>query len=694
MPAARQLRGVDRRLVGRPVIDDAFVVHPHAHAIIRDGADRVLSGGQIDLPFGRQRDAIARQPLDDRPARLVVERGPPFDLHRGPGHDALQGRGILVGPLGFSKGEVAHLPVGRHGEPRIAEPVRPPCRHRLAARTDHAGADVRQSHVEVDRAGARRRHGDHARHRAGRRRDGRAAHRGHRPRARRAEHTQLQRGGVRSTLRPELRRLPIVGAPLVDDDGVAAAPGRLGRHGVHRARQRLRQRHVDRRTRPHRHRHLVANPEIARIAGQGRDGPDLLEPVGQHADALRLGDLQRRGVALERIAGDDVVAAPGVARFGVAPVRVLRRVLPEMDRRLVAVEHVLGDPVVLPVLDRDGLDVPLEVIGRHPRVEAVAAPEPVPASLDAVAVEDVPAEGRFHAIGRREAEIVGVEHVVVRAPLARVHGGLAGPEEEAVAAVRHGIEGHDVPVALLVDEDAGRILTAVVEPLAVAADAEVDLVVLDRAAAGAIEPDADSRQEREVVVPDFRAVRAREHQAVLSLDDRRVVDFGVVGIGEVDAGTALEPLILLVVMVGHPVEEAFVLDETVQTRLPVVAEIRAGDMQPAAVPGQHTDLVPVRTQPLEGDVLAAVDQHRQSGEPVRIRGRQRAANRDAREIHGDVRAADDQRRMVDVGRPEDVDAGGNPGGLRDHHAGGRRLGRHGATQKAQQYEGQSHALNP
>src|SRR5690606_14275172 len=127
-------------------------------------------------------------------------------------------------------------------------------------------------------------------------------------------------------------------------------------------------------------------------------------------------------------------------------------------------------------------------------------------AVQTVLREDVPlAEGHLDAVGRGVGEIVGDEEVAVAAeggeflrdlfrdleqivdvaPVVLAAEALtlavqpvladglqAGEAEEAVAAVRDGVLGEDVVVALLEAEDAGRVLAAVVNALDVPADAE------------------------------------------------------------------------------------------------------------------------------------------------------------------------------------------------------------------------------
>ena len=104
------------------------------------------------------------------------------------------------------------------------------------------------------------------------------------------------------------------------------------------------------------------------------------------------------------------------------------------------------------MLDRNTDAIVHEAIADHRRLVAVPAPEPVRVAFHSIADELIAAEGGFHAVGGREAEVIHEKEIVVRPALARVHRFLTGPEKQAVAAVRHGIVGHDVVQALLEHE--------------------------------------------------------------------------------------------------------------------------------------------------------------------------------------------------------------------------------------------------
>ena len=110
-----------------------------------------------------------------------------------------------------------------------------------------------------------------------------------------------------------------------------------------------------------------------------------------------------------------------------------------------------------------------EAVAKDGGAEAVAAPDPVFASLDVVADESVAAESRLDPVRVGEAEVVAVEKIVVGTANTRVHRALPGPEKQSVATVSHRVVGDDVLVALLVHQKIGGILPAPVESFAISA---------------------------------------------------------------------------------------------------------------------------------------------------------------------------------------------------------------------------------
>ena len=101
-------------------------------------------------------------------------------------------------------------------------------------------------------------------------------------------------------------------------------------------------------------------------------------------------------------------------------------------------------------------------------------------------------------------------------------------------------------------------------------------------------------RNEKVLFQILRAVRARQHQAVLPLDDRGVIDLGAVGVGEIDPGAARPATRPSRCGGTTSSREALVLDQAVEARLPVVAEVGAGDVQLARMARQNADLVAAR----------------------------------------------------------------------------------------------------
>ena len=271
--------------------------------------------------------------------------------------------------------------------------------------------------------------------------------------------------------------------------------------------------------------------------------------------------------------------------------------------------------VLLAVLDRDAITIVREAVGDDARVKTVPAPQSVVVPLGDVRDERVAAERGLHPVGRRETEIVRVEHVVVRAALAGVHGVVAGPEKEPVAAVRRRIERDDVVVALLVHQDARRVLASTVEAVAVAAHVEVDDVADDRVVARAVQPDAEPGVEREVVVPDRHVIDAIHQQRVHALRDRVPRDEPAAHVVQVDRGAEAQPLVRFVVVKREPVDEALVLDEAEEPGLPVVAEIGIADLDVASAAHEDAHFEAANACPDDADVPSSVDANRDAFAP-------------------------------------------------------------------------------
>ena len=128
----------------------------------------------------------------------------------------------------------------------------------------------------------------------------------------------------------------------------------------------------------------------------------------------------------------------------IAPVGRLDRIGPQPNRRGVAIEPVVGDDIVLPVLDGDAGVVSAKIVPHDFGLVGIAAPHAVLAAPGAVRDDLVAAERCLDAVRRRITHVVAVEQVVVRPAGPRVHRRLSGPEKDAIAAVRQRVERDDV----------------------------------------------------------------------------------------------------------------------------------------------------------------------------------------------------------------------------------------------------------
>ena len=383
-------------------------------------------------------------------------------------------------------------------------------------------------------------------------------------------------------------------------------------------------------------------------------------------------EVERDGVALEGVAGNDR-AGRGVA-VGLGPALLLEvrvRSAPEVDAAFVGHERVVDDDVVAAVIDVDAapfeavahLAVALEVIAGDERFARVAGPDAADGVADDPVLQILVAEGEgvLDAVGRGIGKIVADEQIVGVAAalvpfdrmLADLADGLAaGKAEEAVAAVRHRVLGEDVLVVLLEHEDPGRILPAVVDAMAVAADAEIDGVAADDVARAPPQGDAPAGVEREVVVVDLRARDAVQAQRVLAVPDPRVADGHAGGLLDIDGrGVVGEPLLLVVVVAEEPVAAILGHGRGLQVRPPVVRSVDALEHEAVGLGGPKAAPKPADPRPADGHPRLPVQANAEASIFVGPRLRRRPAEDGALgEFDLDVRRADlDHPVAVGVG---------------------------------------------
>ena len=152
-----------------------------------------------------------------------------------------------------------------------------------------------------------------------------------------------------------------------------------------------------------------------------------------------------------------------------------------MNAQPAPLEGVRFDPVRVTVFDGNAVVAVPHRVADDRGVVAVAAPDSVVTLVENVLEKDVAVrEGRLDAIGRGMRKIVLVEKVSVAAARAGLlESFIPRIEEEAVATVRRGVVSEDVVARLLVDEDPCRVLPAVIDLVAEASHAPVELVVRD-----------------------------------------------------------------------------------------------------------------------------------------------------------------------------------------------------------------------
>ena len=330
------------------------------------------------------------------------------------------------------------------------------------------------------------------------------------------------------------------------------------------------------------------------------------------------------------------------------------------------------------MLDRDADPVPRQVVADDLCLVAVPAPHAVFVPVGTVGHEGVPRERRLDPVGRGEAEVVPVEEVVVGAAGAAVHRALTRPQEYAVAAVGDGVVGDDVPRALLVHQQPGRILAATVEAVAVAPHVEVNAVVHDPVAARAVERDARARVEREVVVRDREAVAAHQHQPVGALHRPAAVHLAAAHVCQVERAAPAQPLVMLVVMVRLPVHQALVLDQAEEAWLPGVTDVVVNEVEVARAARQDADAVAADPGVEDAHVAPALDADRNPLRPVGIGFACQALEFRPGEVHRHIVTADgDHGRIERGGSRQAVGARQHPHRPRDHQPGTERDRRRG-----------------
>ena len=121
----------------------------------------------------------------------------------------------------------------------------------------------------------------------------------------------------------------------------------------------------------------------------------------------------------------------------------------------------------------------VDLVSDYRCIVAIAGPNPVTAVVKFILNNKIRTECSFDAICHAVREVVSVDNIPITSAGARIHRVLPRPEEKAIATVCGAVVGNNIVIALLVKQDAGRILTAVVFAMAIAAYVPVEAVVHD-----------------------------------------------------------------------------------------------------------------------------------------------------------------------------------------------------------------------
>lgn len=199
---------------------------------------------------------------------------------------------------------------------------------------------------------------------------------------------------------------------------------------------------------------------------------------------------------------------------------------PDMYTLFASIEDIFLDYVVLAMLDRNSIFAECEVIKANQGVSGVTCPDSPFAVEECIVNEDVPiGERRLDTVHDGIREIVPKDEISVAPALAGMHERfVARIEEESVSAVSGAVVGKKVVAALLVHEDSGGVLPAGVDTVAVAADAEIEMVSDHAAEVRSPHGQSPTRHERHVIVFDNGVVGADDAEAVLAVSGAVVDD--------------------------------------------------------------------------------------------------------------------------------------------------------------------------
>jgi hypothetical protein len=182
--------------------------------------------------------------------------------------------------------------------------------------------------------------------------------------------------------------------------------------------------------------------------------------------------------------------------------------------------------------------------------------------------------------------------------------------------------------------------------------------VHDDVVARPVESNSHAGVELDHVVPDAQAVRPHEHEAFHALLDANIPDFSATDVGEIRAGAKAQPLVVLVVVVREPVDQALVFRYAEQPRFPVVAQIIVRERQAASAARHEADLVASDRRVHDPYVPSADDPNSHPRGSIRIGARVGTNEGCTGKVDRKVIAADrDDGGVERAGRGQPVHAG-------------------------------------
>ena len=232
--------------------------------------------------------------------------------------------------------------------------------------------------------------------------------------------------------------------------------------------------------------------------------------------------------------------------------------------------------------------------------------------------------------------------------------------------MRRGVVGEDVVAALLVDEDPCRILASVVDLVAEAAHAPVELVVRDVVSRRPPHGEAPARKETHVVVDHERVIDARQADAVLPLSGAARGHGHAFRVLDVNAGAIAEPFVAVILVTEEPVSAVLAARCRLEVLAVVCGDVAVQDLEPIASLEPQADVRAADGQPPDDEAFAPLGDDAKAFVLIRGNAVLRADERDPRKVHGDAIPADmDDAVVVRIG--DAIRAGFDPDALLDQN---------------------------